>query len=176
MRNNCRVVLTDRCNLNCEFCCMKDTDICNSFKTRRALHIAVDRYKEIGITGGEPLLEPEKLIQFICLLKYFNKDAKVHLYTNGVLLHSEIAATLQLAGLTGINWSPHSKPTLLDYHRICFVHNCLMPVRILIQDVLVDDKLLQFAIDNSMQIRQWTIGDCENMEPEDRYRIDWSVI
>lgn len=175
-RNNCRVVLTDRCNLTCKFCCMKDKDIYSSFVNQPALLIAMREYDEIAITGGEPLLEPEKLIQFICLLKYFNKDAKIYLYTNGRLLQSEIAATLKLAGLTGINWSPKEKPNLIRKQQICFIHNCLIPVRILVQDKLMDDSLLQYSIDNEMQIRQWTIGDCYNMEIEDRFRIDWSNV
>ena len=176
MRNNCRVVLTDRCNLTCDFCCMKETDIHYSFKNQTALWIAQQRYDEIGITGGEPLLEFDRLVQFICLVRYFNPDAKVYLYTNGVLLESETAITLKTAGLTGINWSPHHKPTIFDYQRICFIHNYVTPVRILIQDILVDDKILQYTVDNSIQIRQWSIGDCDDMEPEFRFRIDWSNI
>ncbi len=175
-RNNCRVVLTDRCNLTCEFCCMKQEEIHDSFDNMTAFHIAVIGYDEIAITGGEPLLELEKLVQFICLLKYFNKDAKIYLYTNGILLNSETAATLKIAGLSGINWSPKIKPGPLEENLMSFIHVCLMPIRILIQDKLVDDDVLQFAYDNNMQIRQWTIGDCDDMEPEDRFRIDWSNV
>ncbi len=176
MRNNCKVVLTDRCNLDCDFCCMNESDIYYSFKNQTALWIAQQRYDEIGITGGEPLLELEKLVQFICLLKYFKKGAKIYLYTNGILLNSETAASLRLAGLTGINWSPKVKPTASTKESICFIHNCLMPVRILVQDKLVDDDLLWFSTCNGMQIRQWTVGDCDDMEPEDRYRINWSEV
>ena len=176
MRNNCRVVLTDRCNLTCKFCCMKDMTIYQSFMNQSALWIAQKRYDEIAITGGEPLLEPEKLIQFICLLKYFNKDAKIYLYTNGHLLHSEIAATLKLAGLTAINWSPKENPSPYRKEQMCFIHNCLMPIRILVQDKLMDDDILQYSIDNGMQICQWTVGDCDDMELEDRFRIDWSNV
>lgn len=176
MRNNCRVILTDRCNLTCEYCCMKDNDTYWSFVNQSAFGIAIKRYDEIAVTGGEPLLEPEKLVQFICLLKYFNKDAKIYLYTNGHLLQSEIAATLKIAGLTGINWSPKNKITPLDEHLMCFIHCCLMPIRILIQDKLVDDDILQFSLDSKIQVKQWTIGDCDDMEPEDRYRIDWSNV
>ncbi|KKL56948.1 hypothetical protein LCGC14_2240290 [marine sediment metagenome] len=173
-RNNCRVVLTDRCNLNCSFCCMKEPDICNSFKWQTALWIAQQRYDEIGITGGEPLLELERLVQFICLIKYFNKKAKVYLYTNGILLTSETAAVLKVAGLDGINWSPKAKPTSEEKNLITFVHVCLMPIRLLIQDEMTDDDMLEFVMSNGMQIKQWTLGDCSDMELEDRFRIDWS--
>ncbi len=176
-RNNCRVVLTDRCNLTCDFCCMKDKDIFYSFKNQTALWIAQQKYDEIAITGGEPLLELERLVQFICLIKYFNPDTKVYLYTNGYLLQSEIAATLQITGLDGINWSPHHYPTKYEKQQMTFIHACLVPVRILIQDKFtVYDDMLQYAMDNRMQIKQWTIGDCDDMEPEDRFRIDWNNV
>ena len=175
-RNNCRVVLTDRCNLTCDFCCMKETDIHYSFKNQTALWIAQQRYDEIGITGGEPLLEFEKLVQFICLVKYFNPDAKVYLYTNGILLRSETAAMLKITGLDGINWSPKEKPDGYTLMLMSFVHVCQVSIRILIQDILVDDDILQYVLDNSIQLKQWSIGDCDDMEIEDRFRIDWSNI
>ena len=179
MRSNCRVILTDKCNLDCGFCCMKDKETSNSFVFDSALHIAYggksyDGYGEYAITGGEPLMEYKKLVQFICLVRYFNPDSKIYLYTNGILLHLKTAETLQVAGLDGINWTPHQYPTKLEKQTITFIHACLIPVRILIQDKLVDDDMLKYALDNSMQINQWAIGDCDNMEPEDRYRIDWS--
>ncbi len=176
MRSNCRVVLTDRCNLDCDFCCMKDKEIFDSFKLCSPFHVAASDFEEIAITGGEPLMEPEKLVQFICLIKYFNKNAKIYLYTNGDLLSIETAQTLLTAGLNGINWSPKRKPGTGRQQRMSFIHACKIPIRILIQDVLVDDDILKYALDNSMQIRQWTLGDCADMEPEDRYRIDWSQI
>ena len=177
MRNNCRVVLTDWCNLDCEFCCMKETDIHYSFKNQTALWIAQQRYDEIGITGGEPLLELEKLVQFICLIKYFNSDSKVYLYTNGDLLNSETARILLTTGLDGINWSPHSYPSLPTKETMTFIHACLIPIRILVEDKFtIYDNILQYALNNRMQIRQWTIGDCADIKPEDRFRIDWSNV
>lgn len=175
-RNNCRVVLTDKCNLTCDFCCMKEKAIYYSFKNQTALWIAAQRYDEIAITGGEPLLELEKLVQFICLIKYFNSDTKVYLYTNGHLLQSETAATLKTAGLDSINWSPHEKPGPYRREQMTFIHACLIPIRIRIQDILMDDKILQYVLDNKMQIDQWTTDDCNDMEPEARFRIDWSNV
>ena len=176
MRNNCRVVLIDRCNLDCAFCCMKDKKIHGSFLSTNASNIAMMKYDEIAITGGEPLLEFDRLVQFICLVKYFNPDAKVYLYTNGILLRSETAAMLKVAGLSGINWSPKEKPDGYTLMLMSFVHVCQIPVRILIQDILVDDDILQYVLGNSIQLKQWSIGDCDDMEIEDRFRIDWSNV
>ena len=176
MRNNCRVVLTDRCNLDCVFCCMKDKDIYDSFGLTSAFTIAQMMHDEIAITGGEPLVEFEKLVQFICLIRYFNKDAKIYLYTNGILLCRQAAAILKIVGLTGINWSPKEKPSACEMLHMTFIHACVLPIRILMQDVLVDDNILEYALNNKMQIRQWTLGDCDDMKPEDRFRIDWSQV
>ncbi len=178
MRNNCRVVLTDKCNLDCSFCCMKEKETYYSFKNQTALWIAKQRYDEIGITGGEPLVEPEKLIQFICLLKYFNREAKVYLYTNGDLLFTEIAATLKIAGLTGINWSPKHKTVKysVELSQMSFIHAGLIPIRILLQDDFPDKDLLRYAVNNGMETHIWSIGDCDTMEPESRFRIDWSNV
>lgn len=177
MRNNCRVVLTDKCNLDCEFCCMKENSISHSFKWQSALYIAEQRYDEIGISGGEPLMELKKLVQFICLLKHFNEDAKVYLYTNGDLLNTDTAVALTIAGLDGINWSPHHWPSLHEKEKMSFIHASLIPIRILIQDKFtIYDNILQYALNNKMQIRQWSVGDCNDMEHEDRFRIDWSNV
>ena len=176
MRNNCRVVLTDKCNLDCSFCCMKEKETYYSFKNQTALWIAKQRYDEIGITGGEPLMELKKLVQFICLLKYFNEEAKVYLYTNGDLLNTETARVLLTTGLDGINWSFHSYPASDVKETMTFIHACLVPIRILVQDKFaIYDDILQYALNNQMQINQWSIGDCDTMKPEDRYRIDWST-
>lgn len=176
MRNNCRVVLTDKCNLDCEFCCMKQTDICNSFKWQTALWIAQQRYDEVAITGGDPLMELKKLVQFICLLKYFNENTKTYLYTNGCLLNTETARVLLTAGLDGINWSPHHHPTTNEKETMTFIHMCLVPIRVLIQNTLLDDDIIDYTYNNKMPVKVWTIGDCDNMEPEARFRLDWSNV
>lgn len=71
-----RLLITEKCNRNCEGCCNKEWDlsslpICTSF----------DGYDEIKLTGGEPLLKPSILIDVIAKIRHDNPLAKIFLYT-----------------------------------------------------------------------------------------------
>jgi len=57
----------------------------------------------VGITGGEPLLKPERVVHFIKLLKQnFGKDFQIHLYTCGVGIEPSVLKQLHEAGLDEI--------------------------------------------------------------------------
>ncbi len=71
-----------RCNLNCRYC---DTDFKSNLKEYTAKELAgiVNNKKNvhsISLTGGEPLLETDFLINFLPLA-----DKKIYLETNGIL-------------------------------------------------------------------------------------------
>lgn len=69
-----RLLFTPNCNRRCEGCCNKDWEL---DELPEAEHFD---YDEILITGGEPLLYPEKLIGFLKALNVVS-DAKLILYT-----------------------------------------------------------------------------------------------
>lgn len=79
------------CNLACEFCDTKpDTYIeysCEDLISKIKEIIAGRHIKTISITGGEPLLQRDFLIEFLPRLK--SEGFKVYLETNGVL-HDEL--------------------------------------------------------------------------------------
>ncbi|MEM7820389.1 MAG: radical SAM protein [Candidatus Aenigmatarchaeota archaeon] len=57
----------------------------------------------VGITGGEPLLVPERVVHFIKLLKKnFGKGFHIHLYTCGIGIDPLILKKLHAAGLDEI--------------------------------------------------------------------------
>jgi hypothetical protein len=59
-----------------------------------------------GITGGEPLLKPEKVLRYIKLLKSeFGKEHHIHLYT-ALPLDDNILEKLAFAGLDEIRFHP----------------------------------------------------------------------
>ncbi len=173
-RNHCRVVITDECNLSCEFCCMNDLEIYKSFETVRALYIAEKRYDEVCITGGEPLLELPKVVQFAALVRYFNPDVKIYLYTNGILLTEETLETLKLSGITGINWLAHSFISEMEYMFL----NDILPIRFLLGEKEMSKQNLEIMIgdikNQKMDMRIWKMDDCKDMPEKNRYRIDWS--
>ncbi len=169
----CRVILTEDCNRSCEFCCMKDPEITDTFKRVTGNYIAKARYSIVNITGGEPTLNMHNLITMVCLVKYYKPDAIVYVYTNGDLLTREEADILKVAGVDGINWSPHIRPDPLTKNKWAFIHHCVIPVRVRIQNTLLYDDILRYFENQSMEFVEWSIGDCYDMPDEDRYKIDW---
>jgi organic radical activating enzyme len=69
-----RLLFTKICNRNCPGCCNKDWDL-DALKK-----VSLFDYDEILITGGEPLLFPEKLIGYVEAIRVVSK-AKIYVYT-----------------------------------------------------------------------------------------------
>lgn len=77
----------------------EDTDIVHEAELMDA--------KGAGITGGEPLLFPQRVLRYIHLLKEsFGQRFHIHLYTNGVFLTRELFSQLIEAGLDELRFHP----------------------------------------------------------------------
>lgn len=172
-KDTCRVVITEDCNRSCEFCCMKDPEITDTFKLVTANYVAKARYSIVSITGGEPTLYMHNLITMVCLVKYYKPDAIVYVYTNGDLLTREETDMMKVAGVDGINWNPHDEIDSYKRNHWAFIHSCVIPVRVRIQDTLLSDDVLQYFDNQGMEFVVWSIGDCYDLPDEDRYKIDW---
>lgn len=104
------VVLTDRCNANCDFCIAdlihKKLD-CNLDIFKRKITYAIEHLnvKEVLLLGGEPTMS-ENLIPIIEWLATQNLD-KIVMTTNGLnlLRYPELRRRIFNAGLTHINIS-----------------------------------------------------------------------
>lgn len=113
-------ILTLACNRDCFFCTNKNqfdyedgkhniNDVISGFKKD------LKRYKEMksaALTGGEPLLHPEKCAEFIRKVKKTSKNVQTRIYTNGDLATPEIFALLKDAGLDEIRFG--LKPEEID--------------------------------------------------------------
>ncbi|MDR0768273.1 MAG: radical SAM protein [Methanosarcinales archaeon] len=117
-REGAKMVLfvTGVCHRDCFFCPLsderKDKDVI--FANERAVFSDADVLEEArsmdakgtGITGGEPLLEFEKVIHYIRLLKStFGKSHHIHLYTS-TAPSSDDLKELSAAGLDEIRFHP----------------------------------------------------------------------
>jgi len=171
MRNHCRVVITDHCNLRCDFCCMKDKEIHDSFISASMLRIAETEYDEVSITGGESLLVLPKVVQLAVLIKYFNPNAKIYLYTNGIKLTKAIADMLKSSGVGALNVSVHGYIRSLDIQEFGDIHRNILPIRILIGEDELTYTIKDFVSENKIPMRIWKMDDCKDMPKEDRFRI-----
>lgn len=112
------VFQTLKCNKDCYFCANMNQENYDYFveNINNALEelTASDTgsgFRSIALTGGEPLLLPEKALEFFkeCRSRY--PEAHLRLYTNGDFLDDEMAASLADAGLDEIRISVKAADT-----------------------------------------------------------------
>ena len=106
-----RLIITLDCNRKCHYCCNTPEMLAS------ATHIsdlsALKDYDEICITGGEPMLYPEKVISISNTLKRYNNN-KIYLYTaftNG----SELPRVIRRGTIDGINFTLHESGSIVDF-------------------------------------------------------------
>jgi len=113
--------VTGLCERGCFYCPLseerKNRDL--AFADEQAVNSVADIIKEArligalgtGITGGEPLLKAEQVVEYIRALKQeFGPDHHIHLYT-GILPDRDLLMRLKSAGLDEIRIHP---PSLTD--------------------------------------------------------------
>ncbi len=169
---HCRVIITDKCNLSCSYCCMQIPGVSESFTDATAWYIAQQMHRDVIVSGGEPLLVLSRIAMFTGVVRYFNPDVNIYVYTNGIELSPYNAKFLKDCGVKGLTVSPHS-PDWPKFSKYIFslIHGTILPIRLRVQDVLVDEKLKEYVKTNDMELIVWTMNDCLEMEPENRYRL-----
>lgn len=80
MKKTARVIITLKCERACSYCCNKYEKI-----IKQCVHInnlkPLRGYKEVIITGGEPMLNPSRTLSIIRRIKRMNPKALIYLYT-----------------------------------------------------------------------------------------------
>jgi len=105
--------VTGKCNQKCWYCTIsegrwqKDITWINEKLVRTdddiVNEIRLSDSKGMGITGGEPLLFPDRVVHYIKLVKKeFGKNFHVHIYTSGIDIDPKILKQLHEAGLDEI--------------------------------------------------------------------------
>lgn len=109
MKKKLRLLLWEECNRNCIGCCNKDWDLEN-------LEIENDftQYDEIYLTGGEPMLYPDKLVRVILDIKIINRDAKIYIYTTKTNPLKDLMNVLFF--VDGLTVTLHEQKDVLDFH------------------------------------------------------------
>lgn len=103
---------TGLCTRDCFFCFnqkpRKDELVVHGIPIERPEGAAeiVERFglESVGISGGEPLLFPERVLGIIAVLSRLPKRPRLDLYTNGDKLTPELASRLKDAGLDAIRF------------------------------------------------------------------------
>lgn len=106
MKKKLRLIVTNVCNRNCEGCCNKDWvyEGPKEFTVEQA-----QEYHTVIITGGEPLLYPEKVFN---LMHKFNK---VMLYTASICDETKLKNILLHPALVGLTFTIHDQKGFEDF-------------------------------------------------------------
>lgn len=102
-----------QCPRNCFFCFNPNQDQYEYYLSHehdvvaelRERHDAGIKYRDLALTGGEPLLHPDLTVSFFELAAKLYPNAYTRLYTSGWNLDDELIARLQAAGLSEIRFS-----------------------------------------------------------------------
>jgi len=89
-----RLLITEDCNRSCKGCCNKDWDL-----KSLPINKGYKGYKEIMLTGGEPMLYPNLIIK-ICKEIREQTDCPIYLYTAKVeVLYDILEVMFNLSGI-----------------------------------------------------------------------------
>ncbi len=105
-----RLLVTERCDRDCALCVNKQYDL-------RSLPIAetFDGFDEVIITGGEPMLVPERVVATI--LKCYKMKPRPRVYLHTARVPWVLASHLSL--LAGITHTIHNKTDINDFLLFC---------------------------------------------------------
>jgi len=157
MKPSLRLILFTKCNLACSYCCNENPDV-NSRFIQKSLHeIDFYRYGAICLTGGEPFLNPSLVFE---VLIWIPVETPVYIYTNGLLLTTEILRKLgSFENVKGLNIGLHHVNQL---NSITPLVDKWFPVRYLIQDTRRDEFVKRNAsrltVNNT---KTWILDQCD---------------
>jgi len=85
-----------------EYYLTHEHDVCAELRQRHAAGVS---FRDLALTGGEPLLHPELTVSFFELASQLYPDAYTRLYTSGFGLDEALLAKLEAAQLSEIRFS-----------------------------------------------------------------------
>ena len=101
-----RVIVTDECNRHCKGCCNNYLGEVDPVEFEDLL-----KYDEIVITGGEPMMIAERVVEFVHRLRFSGFTGKIWLYTaNSRRLDKYWAVGLLIDDVDGMTYTIHNEP------------------------------------------------------------------
>lgn len=98
-----RVIVTKKCNRKCKGCCNERLGLIDKVSFENLF-----KYEEICITGGEPMLMSERVVEMIHRLRLQGYTGKIWLYTaSSRKLKSYWACKMLIDAVDGITYTIH---------------------------------------------------------------------
>ncbi len=130
--------INGKCNCRCFYCPTSQDEI-SVPTTNRLFFDKADDYsayvnhfgfKGVSISGGEPLLTPEKTLRYIKTVRKKCNGIHIWMYTNGTLLTPDHVAKLKDAGLNELRFDISARDYSLDKLRMAVGHIPVVTVEI----------------------------------------------
>jgi len=109
---NQSVPINEACTRDCFFCPnQKGGNVKKITDFSRIMRLCFEgvqifKFRETGVVGGEPLIEPERALNYIRMLRRgYGNDFRIHLYTNGDRVNVTLLKQLKEAGLNEIRFN-----------------------------------------------------------------------
>lgn len=115
-KNTARLITTFKCIRSCSYC-MNTADNGWIIKNHGNPLIHIDQlleFDEVCITGGEPLTNPEQVLQIVEYLRCHKPSIKIYLYTT---MYNEMLAWEILPLIDGVHYTLHAPFSSLDQQR-----------------------------------------------------------
>lgn len=164
MKKSLRLIVTEKCGRSCEGCCNKDFDLSTHTKISR-LNACDNEYEEILITGGEPLLFPEKVKDLLYGIGSNKKN--ICLYTAASCDLEKLKSILFNYSLTGFTFTIHDNKGIVDFLKIkdlCETWNKSLRLNIFINELTSIPPMNLYKWD--VKFVEW-IKNCPIPENED---------
>ena len=120
MNKSARVIITFDCNRNCPYCCNNYDSILDQAMFQNDLNfIRQQNLDEIAITGGEPLLYPDYLIDLLNRIRDIDPDITIYLYS--ALYTDKLMEIIKL--IDGLHFTLHKGTNNKDIKGFLAVQN-----------------------------------------------------
>ena len=154
-----RLIITLDCNRKCSYCC--NTPKVLDSATRIDSLSALKDYDEICITGGEPLLYPNKVIKISKALKTYKN--RIYLYT---AISNDLRRVMDDGCIDGVHFTLHESGNIIDFYNIqsiaetddCY-HNDISFRAFILKNVPYSTIMISPNVWARLEIKDW-IKDC----------------
>lgn len=174
-KKTARILITTKCNRSCPGCANE------KFVGSEHMHIMgdiseVSAYDEIILSGGEPMLVPELLMDTIKQIKNIS-DAPIFLYSSTVKVYDSTVSQI-LNSIDGLTYTLHYECTDNDIKMLKDLSFVLGLTKNLNARLLIDSRLYKKYDFNNISLENWNVvkklewlddGDCPLPEHETGY-------
>ena len=165
-----RVIITESCHRNCPNCANTQSRTIAAIKNLYSIE-ELDRFDEVIITGGEPMLVPDEVAALIQEIRKQKSTRKIFLYSAAIFDMQEFTDIVDI--VDGLHYTIHSPASNKDIQDFQLVQSILAEFRgqeksfrLYIQEGVQQNILLNTSVWSRIELKPWQ-EDCPIPEGEE---------